>query len=109
MILRNIDMSNYAATVPDDYQEQATEMAERTVLTERQAEVAILSNAGVTRQTISDELGIGKNTVDEHKQRVKRQIRRARNTLDDPRLQMFVERADAQAVSATADVDEGDA
>lgn len=104
------DMSNYAATVPDDWQDQAADMAERTVLTERQAAVAILSNAGVTRQTIADELGIAKNTVDEHKQKIKRRIKRARNTLDEPTLGMFVERAGAEpATVVEADTGEGDA
>lgn len=94
MISLNVDMSNYAVSVPDDWQSRAAEIADRTVVTERQAAVAIMSSAGVTRQTIASELGISKNTVDEHKQKIKRQIKRARNTFDEPELEMFVERAD---------------
>lgn len=60
---------------------RADELRETTVLSPRQAEVRAFSEAGLSRQEIADLLEISINTVDEHRQEIKRKIEQAENTV----------------------------
>lgn len=78
-----IGMADYTADVPDDWQDRADELTAETVLSKRQADVRALSEAGLPRQDIADELGISINTVDEHRQGIKERLRLAENTVEE--------------------------
>lgn len=67
----------------DDWQDRADDLAERTALAPRQAEVQALSERGLSRSDISEELDISINTVDEHRQAIKRRLREAEATIEE--------------------------
>lgn len=96
-------MGQYTAAVPEDWKETAKEIEETTVLHPRQAQVAALAAGGVTRRTIAKELEISENTVDEHQQKIRDLIRRARYTLSDPRLETFRKRTGVETLDEPGD------
>lgn len=67
----------------DGWQHRADELAERTVLSPRQADVQALTEIGASRQFIANELGISMNTVDEHRQAIKRRVQEAEATIEE--------------------------
>jgi len=76
-------MGKYTPELDPNWQERAEELAETTVLTRRQADVQALSEQGLTRQEIADELDVSINTIDEHRQDIKKRIKRAEQTVDE--------------------------
>jgi len=75
-------MGDYTVSTPDDWEARAEELADHTVLSRRQADVQALTEGGLSRQEIADELDISINTVDEHRQDIKKRKRLAENTLE---------------------------
>ena len=65
----------------DDAQERADELADRTGLKRREAEVQALKERGLSHDQIKDELELSKSTVDEYSRRINDRIERAEATL----------------------------
>jgi len=60
------------------------ELAEHTVLSRREAEVAAHKQiTGASHETIADRIGISKSTVDEYSRRTNEKVRRAATTTDE--------------------------
>lgn len=76
-------MANYSPEIGEEWTERADDLSQNTVLSQRQADVQALSEQGCTRQEIADELEISINTVDEHRQDIKKRIRLAEKTVDE--------------------------
>lgn len=65
------------------YEERARELAEKTVLSEGEAEVAALKEQGEDNQAIADELGLSKSTVYTITSRIRTKLDRAQATIDE--------------------------
>lgn len=52
-------------------------------LTERQADVVALKEAGLTHAEIAELLGVGKSSVDKHSERARGKVRAARETIEE--------------------------
>ncbi len=66
-----------------NYEDRAEELAERTGLKRREADVAALKEEGLTHQEISEELEISKSAVDTYSQRINERLDEARGTLEE--------------------------
>lgn len=65
-----------------EVESRAEEIASDTLLTEREAEVWLLQEAGLTRDSIGTELGVSIHTVDEYRKRRKKKLRKAEATVE---------------------------
>lgn len=65
-----------------EIESRAEEIASDTLLTEREAEVWLLQEAGLTRDSIGTELGISIHSVDEYRKRRKKKLRKAQATVE---------------------------
>jgi len=60
------------------------ELAENTVLSQREAEVAAHKQiTGASHETIADRIGLKKSTVDEYSRRMKEKVRKAATTKNE--------------------------
>ena len=76
-------MSKYGPEALDpDWEEQAEELYEETVLGPKQSKVHVLTDAGLSRQEIADELDISTSTVDNHRQDIKEHVHLAIDTVE---------------------------
>lgn len=66
-----------------DYEERARALADETVLTEREADVAALREKGLSHAEVAEELGIKRSTASNLNQRVEDRLERARRTLEE--------------------------
>lgn len=66
-----------------EWESRAEFLAENTVLPARTAQVQALTELGRSRQQIADELDISPNTVDEHRQTVKKRLQLAKTTVEE--------------------------
>lgn len=66
---------------PVEIDARAEEIADDTLLTEREAQVWLLQRQGLTRDSIATELGISIHSVDEYRKRRTRKFREAEATL----------------------------
>lgn len=64
------------------YQDRVEVLETRTPLTEREAQVQALTEQGLSRNEIADEIGRAIHTVDGAKQRVRRKIRQSKALLE---------------------------
>lgn len=66
---------------PEDREQEAVELAERTLLSEREALVVLCKRDGLTHKQTANLLGVAKGTVDSHSSRASEKVRAARRTL----------------------------
>jgi len=76
-------VNKYIPEIDDDWKHRATVLYKNTVLCKRQADVHALSEQGLSRREIANELDISINTVDAHRQKIKERVQLAENTLKE--------------------------
>lgn len=67
---------------PVEIDARAGDIADTTLLTEREAQVWLLQTEGLSRDSVATELGISIHSVDEYRKRRKRKFREAEATLE---------------------------
>lgn len=68
---------------PVAVEDRAAELKERTELKQREAEVQAWGEAGLSRIEIADRVGIAVATVDTYRARIKKRLRRCKQTIEE--------------------------
>lgn len=68
---------------PVAVEDRAAELKERTELKQREAEVQAWGEAGLSRTEIADRVGIAVATVDTYRARIKKRLRRCKQTIEE--------------------------
>lgn len=66
---------------PTEIELRAEEIADETLLTDREAQVWLLQEEGLTRDMIATELGVSIHSVDEYRKRRSKKLRKAEATV----------------------------
>lgn len=65
-----------------EYEDRASELQDKTILTGREADVRALKEQGYTHQQIADILGISKGAVDRYSARMNQRIEKIKNSIE---------------------------
>lgn len=65
----------------EDVEQRASYLSNTTVLSEREAEVQALKEAGLTHEQIAERLEVSKSTVDEYSRRINQRLKQAKATV----------------------------